>query len=233
MKETITELNKRFEKYSAEDILQYLIDQYPEKIIFTSSMGIEDQVITGMLAGFDKNPDIIMLDTGRLFYEVYDLIEKTENRYNIKIKIFFPDFKEVEEMVNSKGINLFYDNIENRKQCCRIRKTEPLSRAIADYKVWVTGLRTEQSTTRKNLKIVEWDSVNNIIKINPLLNWTNDDIWDYVHEHKVPYNPLHDKGYPSIGCQPCTRSVQPGEEVRAGRWWWESPETKECGLHKA
>lgn len=233
MKESIKQLNNKFTNGSAENILQYILEHYKDKVVFTSSMGIEDQVITHIMAGIDRNSNIAMLDTGRMFYEVYDLIEKTESRYNIKVRAYFPDYKAVEKMVNTKGINLFYENIKNRMECCHIRKIEPLKRALAGNDIWITGLRTEQSTTRKGLQFVEWDESNKIIKVNPLLNWTIDDVWEYVHHHKVPYNPLHDKGYPSIGCQPCTRAVQPGEDIRAGRWWWENPETKECGLHKA
>ncbi len=233
MKESIKQLNDKFANGSAENILQYILEHYKDKAVFTSSMGVEDQVITHIMAGIDRNSNIALLDTGRMFYEAYDLIEKTESRYNLKIRVFFPDYKVVEKMVNTKGINLFYENIKNRKECCHIRKIEPLKRALAGNDIWITGLRTEQSTTRKGLQFAEWDESNKIIKVNPLLNWTIDDVWEYVHHHKVPYNPLHDKGYPSIGCQPCTRAVQPGEDIRAGRWWWENPETKECGLHKA
>ncbi len=233
MKETVKELNKRFEKENAEDILQYLFEHYQDKVIFTTSMGVEDQIITHILSAIDKNAAIVMLDTGRMFYEVYDLVERTENRYNIRIKLCFPDFRKVEDMVNKYGINLFYESVENRRRCCHIRKIEPLRRALGGRRLWITGLRKEQSSTRKSLKIIEQDVSNDIIKVNPLLYWSVDDVWDYVHHHRVPYNPLHDRGYPSIGCQPCTRAVEPGEDIRAGRWWWEKPETKECGLHKA
>lgn len=231
MNGTAEKLNKKLENSTAESVLQYFIEQYKDKAVFTTSMGAEDQVITHIMAGVSQNASIITLDTGRMFYEVYDLIEKTESRYGVKIKIFFPAFEKVEEMVNTHGINLFYKSIENRKKCCQIRKTEPLKRALKNKDVWITGLRAEQSVTRQDLRIVEWDDLNKKMKVNPLLHWTRQDLWDYIHKHKIPYNPLHDKGYPSIGCQPCTRAIQEGEDVRAGRWWWENPETKECGLH--
>ncbi len=231
MKDTVNKLNKHLDGESSLNMLRYVLKNYSEKAVFTSSMSIEDQVITHLIAGINKNTNIITLDTGRMFYEFYDLIEETENRYNIKITIYFPDFKKVEEMVNTRGINLFYNNIENRKYCCNIRKIEPLKRSLANKEVWITGLRNEQSSTRKNLNTIEWDDSNNIIKVNPLLYWNTKEVWDYIRNNQIPYNPLHDKGYPSIGCQPCTRAIKPGEDVRAGRWWWENPETKECGLH--
>ncbi len=233
MKETAIQLNIRLREEKPEDILAFLYNSYPGKVTFSSSMGAEDQVITHMLAGIDKNPSIFTLDTGRLFYETYDLIEKTNKRYGIRVRIMFPDREKVEQMVNTKGVNLFYHSVENRKLCCHIRKIEPLRRALKGNKIWITGLRREQSPTRKDISLAQWDDANGIIKVNPLLEWTEDQVWDYINTHNVPYNPLHDKGYPSLGCKPCTRAVMPGENIRDGRWWWERPETKECGLHQS
>jgi len=228
----INKLNHQFNDASAEEILEYFIKEYGDKITFASSLGAEDQVMTHMIAGIDKSANIFMLDTGRMFPETYDVLAKTNKRYNLNIQVFFPDSKRVENMVNEKGINLFYKSIENRKLCCHIRKTEPLQRALQDKKAWITGLRREQAITRNNLHKVEWDEQNELIKVNPLIDWTSDDIWEYIRTYRVPYNKLHDKGFTSIGCQPCTRAIMPGEDIRAGRWWWENPETKECGLHK-
>jgi phosphoadenosine phosphosulfate reductase len=148
------------------------------------------------------------------------------------MSVYFPDASSIEEMVNTKGINLFFESVENRKLCCNIRKIEPLKRAFAGLEVWICGLRREQSVTRQNMQRIEWDETNGIIKLNPLIDWTEEEVWKFIKDHGIPYNPLHDKGFPSIGCQPCTRAIFPGEDIRAGRWWWENPDTKECGLHK-
>jgi phosphoadenosine phosphosulfate reductase len=184
-----------------------------------------------MLQASDRNTKVFTLDTGRLFPETYELIEKTNRKYGIKIEVYFPDYRRVEEMVRTKGINLFYESVENRKLCCHIRKIEPLKRAFENLEVWICGLRKDQSVTRFFTQAVEWDETNGLIKINPLINWTEKMVWDYIRQHEVPYNTLHDKGFPSIGCQPCTRAVNKGEDIRSGRWWWEMPEQKECGLH--
>lgn len=230
--DNINKLNHQFADASAEEILEYFLKEYGDKITFASSLGAEDQVMTHMIAGIDKSANIFMLDTGRMFPETYEVLAKTNKRYNLNIQVYFPDSKRVEDMVNEKGINLFYKSIENRKLCCHIRKTEPLQRALKDKNAWITGLRREQAVTRNNLHKVEWDEQNELIKVNPLIGWTSKDIWEYIKTHRVPYNKLHDKGFTSIGCQPCTRAIMPGEDIRAGRWWWENPETKECGLHK-
>ncbi|TVQ12183.1 MAG: phosphoadenylyl-sulfate reductase [Bacteroidetes bacterium] len=231
-KEKASELNTRFHELSTEGFLEKLSVEFPGKIRFATSLGAEDQVITHMLASGGIPIEIFTLDTGRMFSESYDLIEKIQSRYGIDIKIVFPDTVEVEKMVNEKGINLFYHSIENRKQCCGIRKIKPLQKALQGMNAWITGLRREQSPTRTDMQLIEWDAGNQLIKANPLLNWTEGEVWDYIQKHKIPYNTLHDKGFPSIGCQPCTRAVLPGEDIRSGRWWWENPETKECGLHK-
>lgn len=224
-------LNEKLKNSSPTEILEFAAQEFKSKIRFASSMGVEDQVITHIIAKEKIPVEIFTLDTGRMFHETYELIEKTEARYDITIKIYFPDATEVEDMVNAKGINLFYKSIENRKMCCGIRKIKPLKRALEGMNAWVTGLRREQSPTRNDMQVVEWDEANQLIKINPLLEWTEQQTWDFVNQHKIPYNALHDKGFPSIGCQPCTRAIQPGEDIRSGRWWWENPDTKECGLH--
>lgn len=228
----IEKLNNELEGKSSLEVLDYFVSHFTDKIGFASSFGIEDQVITQKLFSLKKKIKIFTLDTGRLFPETYELIDKTRSRYKLDIDIYFPNSFEVEEMVNSKGINLFYEGIENRKLCCGIRKIKPLRRALSTLDVWISGLRREQSPTRSDMKLVEWDESNALIKVNPLIEWTEKDCWDYVKKNNIPYNTLHDKGFLSIGCQPCTRAIEKGEDIRAGRWWWEDPESKECGLHK-
>jgi phosphoadenosine phosphosulfate reductase len=230
-KENIEIYNKRFQEENIDSLMKELLLLYNEKVVFTTSMGVEDQVLLDYLLKLNKEFITITLDTGRLFSETYNLIEKTEKRYNIKIKIFFPERTQVESFVYEKGINSIFESVENRKQCCNIRKMEPLQRALLNSKIWITGLRKEQSDFRNTIQFAEWDSKFQMVKINPFINWTTNDIWDYVHKRNVPYNPLHDQNFPSIGCAPCTRSILPGEDLRAGRWWWESKEVKECGLH--
>lgn len=230
-KANIEVLNQGFKNSNPKDVLNYFLNQYKGKIAFASSMGAEDQVITDMLVKIDPSVKIFTLDTGRMFPETYDLIEKTNARYKININIYFPEREQVEEMVNEKGLNLFYESIENRRRCCHVRKIVPLKRALSNLDVWISGLRRSQSVTRTSVQMVEWDEGHKLIKINPLLNWEEAEVWDYIKKHSVPYNTLHDKGFASIGCQPCTRAIQPGEDVRAGRWWWENPKLRECGLH--
>ncbi len=232
LKEQVSELNKRFSNAQPEALLQFFLTEFSGKIALASSFGAEDQVLTDMVVKIDPKATIFTLDTGRLFYETYDLIERTSNKYKVTISIYFPKAADVEKMVNEKGINLFYQSVENRKECCGIRKIEPLKRAFAGLDVWICGLRRDQSITRTDMQRVEWDETNGLVKINPLIDWSEQKVWDYIKEHKVPYNPLHDKGFASIGCQPCTRAIEPGEDIRAGRWWWENPDSKECGLHK-
>ncbi len=224
-------LNAQFTGLTAGEIIEKALGLFGNKITFATSLGAEDQVITFMISKTDKNANIITLDTGRVFPETYDLLHRTINRYGINIKSFYPDTQQVEEMVNTKGINLFYESIENRKLCCHVRKIVPLRRALTGMDAWITGLRREQSVTRTDLKIVEWDAANGLIKINPLLEWSEAQVWEYIKQHDIPYNKLHDQGFPSIGCQPCTRAIEKGEDLRAGRWWWEMPDSKECGLH--
>ena len=228
----IRDLNARFNKEQPEKAITFFIEKYRGRIAFATNLGAEDQVLTQMVAAIDPTIKIFTLDTGRLFQESYELLQRTNEKYGIKIQVFFPDAKQVESMVNNKGINLFYESVENRKLCCYIRKIEPLNRALEGKEIWITGLRSEQTVSRYNIKLVEWDEPNGLIKVNPLVHWTEKQVWDYIRENKIPYNPLHDKGFPSIGCQPCTRAIQPGEDSRAGRWWWEKTENKECGIHK-
>lgn len=215
----------------AADVLVKSLDEYDNRIALASSMSAEDQVITDMLCKTGRRVRIFTLDTGRLPDETYEVIDATNRKYNIHIEIVFPDRAEVERLVNSEGPNLFYGSIEGRKKCCNVRKVLPLKRKLAELDGWITGLRREQSVTRQTLEKVEWDYANDIMKINPLADWSQEQVWDYIRENGVPYNKLHDKGYPSIGCGPCTRAVESGQDIRAGRWWWEQPEHKECGLH--
>lgn len=231
-KEEISTLNEALQEASPQEVLAQVLQKFGDKIALSSSLGAEDQVLTDMLMKINPKARIFTLDTGRLFPETYDLIDRTSRKYKTKIEVFFPEHQKVEKMVNEKGINLFYESVENRKFCCHLRKIEPLQRAFAKLDAWVCGLRAGQAVTRKDIALVEWDENNGLVKVNPLASWSEEQVWAYIHEHKVPYNVLHDKGFPSIGCQPCTRAVEPGEDVRAGRWWWENPDTKECGLHK-
>jgi len=232
MKEQIETLNQKYSQATAEELIRGFLSEYNGKIALSSSLGIEDQALTHIISNIDKSTKIFTLDTGRLFPESYDLIHRTNHKYGIKMSVYFPDAGHVEEMVNTKGINLFFESVENRKLCCNIRKIEPLKRAFAGLEVWICGLRREQSVTRQNMQRIEWDEANGIIKLNPLIDWTEEEVRKFIYDHGIPYNPLHDKGFPSIGCQPCTRAIFPGEDIRAGRWWWENPDTKECGLHK-
>ncbi|MCD6113084.1 MAG: phosphoadenylyl-sulfate reductase [Bacteroidales bacterium] len=231
MQNEILKLNQKLQASKPEEIIKYFLNTYKNKIVFASSLGLEDQIILKIISDIDRKTNIFTLDTGRLFPETYDLIQRSESRYKIKIKIYFPDAEKVEQMVNTKGINLFYNSIEDRKLCCKIRKLDPLKRALKNFDVWICGLRKEQSVTRTDLQIVEWDENNKMLKVNPLINWTYLQVREYIKNNKIPYNPLHDKGFPSIGCQPCTRAITDNEDIRSGRWWWENPETKECGLH--
>ena len=232
IKENVSYINGLLAGKPAEDVLNWFLLEFEGKVAFSTSLGAEDQVITRMISDIDRSARVFTLDTGRLFPETYDLIDTTSKKYGLNIEIMFPDADRVESMVNSKGINLFYDSIENRKLCCHIRKIEPLKRAFEGLDAWICGLRRDQSVTRKDIQLVEWDDTNGLIKVNPLIDWTEEQVWNYIRGNHVPYNQLHDKGYPSIGCQPCTRAILPGEDVRAGRWWWENPDSRECGLHK-
>ena len=230
--EEIQQLNERFAQSAPEEVIAWFVGEFGDRIALSSSLGLEDQVLTDMVCKATKTPKIFTLDTGRLFPETYSLIDRTNMRYGIRISVFFPERAEVEKMVSECGMNCFYESIELRKRCCRVRKLEPLKRAFEGLDVWICGLRREQSVTREGMQLVEWDENNGLIKLNPLIGWHESEVWDYIRKNNVPYNKLHDKGFPSIGCQPCTRAVAEGEDIRAGRWWWESPDHRECGLHK-
>lgn len=218
------------EQASLVDALSIVANRFPYETAFSTSLGQEDQLLTDAILKNNLPVKIFTLDTGRLFYEHYDLLEKTNARYKTNIQVYFPDAWDVEQFVNSQGINGFYESVENRKQCCFIRKVKPLNRALQGAKIWITGLRGEQSANRHDMKILEWDEGHQLHKFNPLINWSYAQMLDYIKQNNVPYNPLHDKGYISIGCAPCTRAIEPGEDPRAGRWWWEISH-KECGLH--
>lgn len=232
IKEQINKLNREFRDENPEQLLKFFLAKYAHRIALASSLGPEDQVLTDMILKIGKSARIFTIDTGRLFPETYSLIDKTNLKYGIKMEIFFPENKEVEGFVNANGINAFYESIDKRKTCCRVRKIQPLLRALSTLDVWICGLRQAQSVTRTGLEIIEWDEANNLIKVNPLAKWSEQDVWQYIKANNIPVNALHSKNYPSIGCQPCTRAVNEGENIRAGRWWWENPEHKECGLHK-
>lgn len=229
--ELVTALALQADPMSPEDVLRLALGRFGRSVALSSSFGAEDMVLIDMLLGIDPGARIFTLDTGRLPQETYNVIDATRQKYGAAIEVFFPQTDAVQNMVAERGMNLFYHSVENRKLCCGVRKMEPLGRALSGLDAWITGLRREQSVTRTAVHKIEWDAGNKLVKVNPLVDWSHDDVWKYVREHNVPYNALHDRGFPSIGCGPCTRAVQPGEHERAGRWWWEHPETKECGLH--
>lgn len=217
----------------APEVLKQLSERYPGRIVFSTSFGIEDQVLTHMIARQNLAIDIFTLDTGRLFPETYSTWRQTIETYSIKIKTWYPDAETLSSFVSEKGPNAFYDSVDNRKACCHIRKVEPLRKALAGYDIWVTGLRSEQSANRNAMEPIEWDAVHQVVKVHPLLAWSWAEVLRYVREQQVPYNVLHDKGFVSIGCAPCTRAIRAGEDFRAGRWWWEDNSRKECGLHSS
>lgn len=229
--ETVTALLAELEGAGAEDVLADAAGRFPGRVAFASSLGLEDQVLTAMIAEAKLDIPIFTLDTGRLYPETYDLIARTKERYGVIMHVYFPAADAVEEMVDRDGVNLFRDSIEARKRCCEIRKVRPLRRAQIELDAWICGLRSGQGATRQKVDPVEWDDAAGLVKINPLAAWDEARVWDYVRAQDVPYNPLHDAGFPSIGCAPCTRAVAPGEDARSGRWWWESAEQRECGLH--
>lgn len=215
------------------DLLKNAVNEFGShgEVSFANSMGAEDMVLTDIILREHFPIEIFSLDTGRLPVETYDLMAELERTYDTKLKIFFPRAETVESYVRSNGINAFYESIDLRKACCHMRKVEPLSRALSGKKAWITGMRAQQSATRANLPVRQFDESNRLEKFNPLSDWTEQETWAYIRMHEVPYNKLHDQFYPSIGCAPCTRAVAMGEGVRAGRWWWEDPSSKECGLH--
>ncbi len=232
--ESIQARGEEFESKSAQEILAWALAEFHPRIALAASFGAEDVVVIDLLMKLNPKARLFTLDTGRLPAETYSLMEALRERYGLAIEVYFPQAEAVQEMVRERGVNLFYKSIENRKLCCQIRKVEPLGRALAGLDAWITGLRRDQAMTRTGVRKVEIDAEHGgLVKVNPLADWTWEQVWAYIRAHNVPYNVLHDRGYPSIGCAPCTRAVEPGEDPRAGRWWWEHPETKECGLHVA
>lgn len=225
----LSSLKQALEGLTLADSLRYVADNYGN-VVFSSSFGQEDQVITDAIFKNELAIRVFTLDTGRLFQETYDLMDTTKAKYKKEFETYFPETAKVEALVKEKGFNSFYYSVENRKECCGIRKIQPLKRALAGAEIWITGLRSEQSDNRAGMEIVEWDEANKVIKFNPLIHWTYEEILAYIKENKVPDNPLHRKGFISIGCLPCTRAIQEGENPRAGRWSWEASQ-KECGLH--
>ena len=225
------ELKNQLCGLAIEDQLRMLVSLFPGKVIFTTSLGIEDQVITHKIFTNNLNIKVITLDTGRLFPQTYDVFSSTIIRYKKKINVYFPDYEAVEKMVTEKGPLSFYQSVENRKECCNIRKVVPLNRALRGMEVWISGIRADQSENRNHMDWLEFDEGKNLYKYYPLFDWSFDDVKSFVKDNNVPYNSLHDKGYVSIGCEPCTKAVKPGDDFRSGRWWWENDGGKECGLH--
>lgn len=215
-------------------VLQKTLDHFGvERVALASSFGAEDQVLTDMLARVNPAARIFTLDTGRQFQETYDAMQRSVERYGVRYEVLAPEAADIADLVSVRGPNLFYESIEARKSCCDVRKMRPLRKVLRTVDAWICGLRREQAVTRKQLELVSWDAEFGIYKVCPLFDWTEEQVWKYIRANELPYNKLHDEGFRSIGCAPCTRAVKPGEDVRAGRWWWEAPEHKECGLHLA
>jgi len=215
---------------AVRELLNETVRQYGPAV-YSNSLGAEAMVLTDIIWTHVPEIDIFSIDTGRLHEETYELLEKLERRYRRKIRLVYPDAQSLEKLVGAQGVNGFYESLEARVSCCGVRKVEPFKRAIAGYGAWVTGVRRDQSANRARGQFVEWDNQYGLQKVSPLLDWSEEQIWQYIRTRQLPYNSLHDKQYPSIGCQPCTRAIQPGENRRAGRWWWEQAESRECGLH--
>jgi len=230
--EEIAKANQALEGKDALAVLRWGAENFFPKIGFASSFGAEDVVVIDLITRVKKELTIFTLDTGRLNEETYEVMDRIREKYGVQIVSFFPDRQTVEKLEKDKGFYSFRQSIENRKECCGIRKVEPLNRALSALDAWITGLRREQAVTRTALPKVELDAAHrNMVKLNPIADWTTDQVWKHIRDNQVPYNKLHDRNFPSIGCSPCTRAVKPGEDIRAGRWWWETPEQKECGLH--
>ena len=215
---------------AAIEVLKEIEQDYSPAVLATS-FGAEDMVLMDLICKHAPGIEIFTLDTGRLPRETYELMQVVKTHYNKDVQVYFPDAAQIEAFVTSNGPNAFYDSVDMRKQCCGIRKVQPLKRALTDKKAWLTGMRRSQSVTRAELPVSEWDEDHGLQKFSPLTDWSNGNVWAYIRAFDVPYNKLHDEGYASIGCAPCTRAITAGEDIRAGRWWWENPETKECGLH--
>jgi phosphoadenosine phosphosulfate reductase len=215
---------------ASAQLLQRAVAEF-ERVVYANSLGAEAMVLTDLICRQVPQIDIVSIDTGRLPEETLALLERLEHRYHRRIQLYHPDAAAIEGYVREHGVNGFYNGLSQRLSCCEIRKVQPFKRAVAGYRAWVTGVRREQSSTRAQAQPLEWDAQYQLQKISPLLEWSEDEIWQYIRAHQLPYNPLHDRGYPSIGCAPCTRAIEPGQDRRAGRWWWENPESRECGLH--
>lgn len=226
----IDKLNELLAETDALSALRWLADHPTFRPVFSTSFGQEDQVITDLIGRHQLDIDVFTLDTGRLFQDTYEVFDLTRRKYRKPIQVFYPNADSVERLVTEKGPNSFYESVENRKECCAIRKLEPLERALKPYDIWITGLRAGQSTNQQNLQRFQYDIKFDVIKFNPLLHWSLDQVEDYLKEYRVPENKLHQQGFVSIGCAPCTRAIRTGEDIRAGRWWWETSK-KECGLH--
>lgn len=227
----IKDLNKKIYQLSIIEALRAIAEEFKGETVFTTSFGIEDQVITDMIFSNDIDIKVVSLDTGRLFEQTYKVFNATRERYKKEIEIFYPNTEAVQKLLSTKGPLSFYSSIDNRKECCNIRKVEPLRRALEGHKCWITGIRAEQSQGRTKMEMLEEDQVYGLIKVNPLYDWTLEDVMTYLKEKNVAYNSLHEQGFISIGCAPCTRAIKPGDDFRAGRWWWEDNSGKECGLH--
>ncbi len=220
------------ENKSSADVISYILELMgPSNIALASSMSIEDQVLTHMILNINPNARIFFIDTGRHFQETYDLMEETMRSYKFNYEVYAPESGEIEETVSRLGPNFFYDSVDSRKKCCEIRKVKPLKRVLGTVDGWICGLRRDQSPTRQDMEVFEWDKGNSIYKINPIVFWSEGDVWEYIKTHNIPYSSLYRNGFRSVGCRPCTRAVQPGQDIRSGRWWWEDPDKKECGLH--
>lgn len=231
MMRNLAEIKAELANFNTVEKLRFLTDQYPGKVIFSTSFGWEDQAITHLIFSNNIPIKVFTLETGRLFPETYYVWNRTLEVYNQPIHAYYPKNELLQDMVNTKGPNSFYESVANRKECCYIRKIEPLKRALQGNEIWVTGIRAEQSANREDMHDLEWDEGNQLVKFHPIFDWTLDEVKSYIKDNNIVYNTLHDKGFPSIGCAPCTRAVQPGEDFRAGRWWWEDQSKKECGLH--
>lgn len=230
--DTVARLQSEIQSLSISEALQHLAQTFAGQVTFSTSFSYEDQIITDLIQKAATGISIFTLDTGRMFTETYTVWSRTNERYNMLVKPYYPATDPIQEFVATNGPNAFYESLELRKTCCFIRKVEPLKRALSGNAVWITGLRAEHSAARQDLQTIEWDEGNQVIKYNPLLHWSFEEVLQYINAHNVPYNSLHDKGFVSIGCAPCTRAIRPGEDFRAGRWWWEDASRKECGLHE-
>ncbi|MGE5108811.1 MAG: phosphoadenylyl-sulfate reductase [Sphingobacteriales bacterium] len=230
-KNNVTDLLHQLSGLNETESLALLVKLFPGEVTFSTSFGLEDQAISHLIFSNNLDIKVFTLDTGRMFPETYSTWSRTIEKYNQKVTAYYPDANSLQQFIEERGPNSFYESIDNRKACCFIRKVEPLQRALKGNKIWITGIRAEQSNNRQDMPQVEWDEANQIIKFHPLLHWTWGEVKQFVSKNSVPTNPLHDKGFVSIGCAPCTRAIQPGEDFRAGRWWWEDNSKKECGLH--